>query len=142
MLSPIVVVNSETQRLCELSTQMVFGVNTGFGANTGFGMYTVCELFPHIHTEGFHCVCQGLFLHLQFLPQIRVQCVSLARCEFAVISSRIRIVFCVSRPLIVFGLGMAEKLQMFCAVYGQLVSKSTCVFRLTVLISISFMACL
>ena len=52
--SPIVVVNSEIQKLCELSTQMVFG------ANTGFGMNTVCELFPHIHTEGFHCVCQGL----------------------------------------------------------------------------------
>ena len=25
-----------------------------FGANTGFGMNTMCELFPHIHTEGFH----------------------------------------------------------------------------------------
>ena len=33
---------------------MVFGTNTGFGANT------VCELFPHIHTEGFCCVHQGL----------------------------------------------------------------------------------
>ena len=31
----------------------------GFGANTGFGMNTVCELFPHIHTEGFPCVGQG-----------------------------------------------------------------------------------
>ena len=54
--SPIVVVNSEIQKLCELSTQMVFGANTGFGANTAFGANTVCELFPHIHTEGFCCV--------------------------------------------------------------------------------------
>ena len=30
-----------------------------FGANTGFGMKTVCELFPHIHTENFPCVGQG-----------------------------------------------------------------------------------
>ena len=75
---PIVVVNSETQKLCELYKQMVFGTNTGFGANTGLGTNTVCELFPHIHTEGYN-------LCLQFLPQIRMQCVSLTGCEFTAI---------------------------------------------------------
>ena len=25
----------------------------------GFGANIVCELFPHIHTEGFHCAGQG-----------------------------------------------------------------------------------
>ena len=33
-------------------------------------MKKICELFPHIYTEGF-------YLHLQFLRQICIQCVSL-----------------------------------------------------------------
>ena len=68
---------------------MVFGSNTGFGANT------LCELFPHIHTEGFCCVGEAM----QFLLQIRVQCINLTQCEFAAISSQIHIAFCVSRAL-------------------------------------------
>ena len=50
---------------------MVFGANTGFGVNTGFGTNTVCELFPHIHTEGFHCVGQG---HAIFAMNLHAVC--------------------------------------------------------------------
>ena len=34
-------------------------------------MNTVCELFPHIHTEGFHCVGQG---HAIFAANLRAVC--------------------------------------------------------------------
>ena len=34
-------------------------------------MNTVCELFPHIHTEGFHCVGQG---HAIFAMNSRTVC--------------------------------------------------------------------
>ena len=37
----------------------------------GFGMNIVCELFPHIHTEGFHCVGQG---HAIFATNSRAVC--------------------------------------------------------------------
>ena len=39
--------------------------------NTGFRVNTVCELFPHIHTEVFHCVHQG---HAIFTMNSRAVC--------------------------------------------------------------------
>ena len=37
----------------------------------GFGTNIVCELFPHIHTEGFHCVGQG---HVIFAMNLHAVC--------------------------------------------------------------------
>ena len=43
----------------------------GFSTNTGFGANTVCELFPHMHTEGFCCVGQG---HAIFAMNLHAVC--------------------------------------------------------------------
>ena len=48
-------------------------------------MNTVCELFPHIHTQGFPCVGQG---HAIFAANSCAVC-QLMQCEFAAISSQI-----------------------------------------------------
>ena len=37
----------------------------------GFGTNIVCELFPPIHTEGFHCVGQG---HATFTANLSAVC--------------------------------------------------------------------
>ena len=36
-----------------------FDITNSLQYRAGFGMNTVCELFPHIHMEGFCCVGQG-----------------------------------------------------------------------------------
>ena len=87
--SPIVVVNSEIQKLCELPTQMVFG------ANMVLGQTQCVNCFPTYIQRVFIVWVKAM----QFLPRIRMQCVNLTRCKFAAISSRIRIALCVSRPL-------------------------------------------
>ena len=51
--------------------QTQFWCKHGFGTNTGFGMNIVCELFPPIHTEGFHCAGQG---HVIFAMNSRAVC--------------------------------------------------------------------
>ena len=82
--SPIVVLNLETQKLCKLYLQMVFGANTVFGTITVFGMNTfspqiywgvlpwknVWTVSPHIYrgfsfglaifTTNLHLVCQPI----------------------------------------------------------------------------------
>ena len=93
--SPIVV-NSEIQKLCELPTQMVFGTNTVLVQTQALAQTQCVNCFPTYIQRVFLVWVKAM----QFSLRICVQCVNLMRCEFAVISSRIRIAFCVSRPLL------------------------------------------